>query len=157
MATPRACHLHQNTDGNSCSTEVPKMYNYLNNLQVCGFMGVHEPYTTFSHNYQDLVKNLAHQFMESSHKRMSTTRLLKICQGPSEYQRDFLTHFNESTIKVVNPNQEIFVYAFQTGLRVRHVNDSLAYRPSLSLVDVVICAKCCIKGDETPLRKSLEL
>lgn len=56
---------------------------------------------------------------------MFTTSLFKIRQGSSELLRDYLTQFNEATIKVVPPNQEIFVWAFQNGLKPRHLNESL--------------------------------
>lgn len=76
--------------------------------------------------YQELVRKLLHQFPVICHRKMFTTSLFKIRQGSSELLRDYLTQFNEATIKVVPSNQEIFVWSFQNGLKPRHLNESLA-------------------------------
>jgi hypothetical protein len=39
-------------------------------------------------------------------------------QGNSVTLREYLARFSEATIKVSNPNQEMFVAAFHNGLRV---------------------------------------
>lgn len=46
---------------------------------------------------------------------MYTTSLFNIRQGPSESLKEYLTHFNEVTITVVHPNQEMLVGAFQNA------------------------------------------
>lgn len=39
-----------------------------------------------------------------------------------------MVRFNEETIKVSHPNQEIVVGAFQDGLKARQINESLAQK-----------------------------
>lgn len=63
-------------------------------------------------NYQDLVKKLAHQFAASKHRKMSTTNLFNILQGPSKSLRASLVYFDEVTIKVVHSNYEMFIEVF---------------------------------------------
>lgn len=55
--------------------------------------------------YQELVRKLMHQLSVSRYKKMSTTSLFNIQYGSLESLRDYLSHFNEATIKVVPPNQ----------------------------------------------------
>lgn len=42
-------------------------------------------------NYQKLVKKILHQFATSRHKKISTTSVFYIQQGPSKSIRDYLT------------------------------------------------------------------
>lgn len=42
----------------------------------------------FINNYHELIKRLVHQFPTSNHKKMSTTSLFNIHQGPPEPPRD---------------------------------------------------------------------
>lgn len=45
-----------------------------------------------------------------------------------------MARFNEEIIKVSHPNQEMFVGAFQKGLKVGHFNESLAQKSATSMV-----------------------
>jgi hypothetical protein len=65
---------------------------------------------------------LVHQFVGSKHKEVTATSLFNIHQGYNESLREYLIKFNEATTKVVNQNQEMFVGAFQNGLKVGHFN-----------------------------------
>lgn len=62
--------------------------------------------------------------------------------------REYLAYFNEATIKVVHPNQEMFVGAFQNGLRAGTYNECLTQRLTPSLEEVVTHGECYIKGEE---------
>lgn len=53
---------------------------------------------------------------------MSTTILFNIRGGSLESLRGYLTQFNEVTIMVIHPNQEMFVGAFHNKLRVGNFN-----------------------------------
>lgn len=68
-------------------------------------------------NYQELARKLVHQFAVSRHRKMSTTKLFNIRQGPLESLRDYLAHSNEATMKVVPPNQEMFMGVFHSGVK----------------------------------------
>ncbi|MCI30826.1 hypothetical protein A2U01_0052037, partial [Trifolium medium] len=58
-----------------------------------------------------------HQFSGSKHIQVTATALFGIRQRHDESLREFLARFSEETIKVSNPSQEMFVAAFQNGLK----------------------------------------
>lgn len=89
------------------------------------YMSLPKHYVT---SYQDLTKKLIHQFSANKHHKVSTTSLFNVRQGQEETLKEYLARFNEDTIKVSHPNQEMFVGAFQKGLKVRHFNESLAQK-----------------------------
>src|ERR1044072_425084 len=74
-------------------------------------------------------------------------------QRPSESLRDFMARFNEETIKVSHPNQEIFVAAFQHGLKAGQFNESLAQKPAKSMDEIITRAECYVKGEESNMEK----
>ncbi|MCI54255.1 hypothetical protein A2U01_0075504, partial [Trifolium medium] len=61
--------------------------------------------------------------------------------------------FSEATIKVSNPNQEMFVAAFHNGLKAGHFNESLAQKPAASMQEIIKRASCYIKGEESNAEK----
>lgn len=65
--------------------------------------------------YQDLTKKMVQHFLESKHRKVSIIGLFNIQQGYSEYLREYLARFNEETIKVSHPNQDMFVGWFNTA------------------------------------------
>jgi len=77
-------------------------------------------------SYHDMIRKLSQQFSASRHRKVSSNSLFNVSQGQSESLRSYLARFNECTIKVSNPNQELFVGAFQNGLRAGQFNESLA-------------------------------
>lgn len=77
-------------------------------------------------SYPYMTKKLIHQFSASRHRKISTTSLFNDRHESNESLRSYLARYNDATIKVVNPNQELFVGAFQNGLRVGPFNESLA-------------------------------
>jgi len=79
--------------------------------------------------------------------------LFNVRQGQSESLRNYLAWFNECTIKVSNPNQELFVGAFQNGLRADQFNESLAQKPAYSMEEIISRAECYIKGEESNAEK----
>jgi hypothetical protein len=48
--------------------------------------------------------------------------MFSLRQGSFETLREYLARFSEATIKVSNPNQEMFVAAFHNGLRAGHLS-----------------------------------
>jgi len=100
-------------------------------------------------SYQDMRKKLIHQFSASRHRKVSTTSLFNVRQEHNESLRNYLSHYNDTTINVVHPNQELFVGAFQNGLRAGPFNESLAQKPADSMEEIMSRAKCYIKGEES--------
>ncbi|GAU32075.1 hypothetical protein TSUD_53430 [Trifolium subterraneum] len=66
-------------------------------------------------SYKDFHKKFIHQFAGSKHVQVTATSLFGIRQGHNENLRQYLARFNEATIQVSNPNQEMFVAAVQNG------------------------------------------
>ncbi|XP_045791812.1 uncharacterized protein LOC123886548 [Trifolium pratense] len=104
-------------------------------------------------SYADFQKKFIHQFAGSKHVKVTSTSLFSICQNHAESLRDYLARFSEATIKVSNPNQEMFVAAFHNGLRVGHFNESLAQKPASSMQEINKIAECYIKGEESNAEK----
>jgi len=103
--------------------------------------------------YQDLTRKLIQQFSASKHHKVSSTSLFNIRQKENETLRDYLARFNDATIKLSNPNQELFVGAFQNGSRAGQFNESLAQKPVDSMEEIMARAECCIKGEESNVEK----
>ena len=66
---------------------------------------------------QDLTKKMVQHVFASKHRKVTTTSLFNIHQGASESLREYMVRFNEETIKLSHPYQEMFIGAFQNGLR----------------------------------------
>lgn len=82
----------------------------------------------FIANYEELEKELVHQFTTNRHRKMSSTIRYNIRQSPLKLLKDYLVWFNEATITVVPPNKEMFVRVFQNGIKAGHFNESLAHK-----------------------------
>ncbi|GAU23955.1 hypothetical protein TSUD_183540 [Trifolium subterraneum] len=88
-------------------------------------------------SYTDFHKKFIHQFAGSKHNLPA----LSMCR------------FNEVTIQVSNPNQEMFVAAVQNGLKAGHFNESLAQKTASTMQEVMKRAECYIKGEESNAEK----
>ncbi|GAU10882.1 hypothetical protein TSUD_425680, partial [Trifolium subterraneum] len=104
-------------------------------------------------SYTDFHKKFIHQFAGSKHVQVTATSLFGIRQGHNENLRQYLARFNEATIQVSNPNQEMFVAAVQNGLKAGHFNESLAQKPASTMQEVMKRAECYIKGEESNAEK----
>ena len=94
-------------------------------------------------------------FSASKRRRVSMTTLFGVRQKQSESLREYLARFNEETLKVSHPNQELFVGAFQNGLRAGQFNESLAQKPATDMDEITSRAECYIKGEESNQEKRL--
>jgi hypothetical protein len=104
-------------------------------------------------SYQDMTRKLIQQFSASRHRKVPAISLFNVRQGHNESLRDYLARFNDTTIKVINPNQEVFVGAFQNGLRAGQLNESLAQKSADSMEEIIARADCYIKGEESNAEK----
>ncbi|GAU43737.1 hypothetical protein TSUD_365860 [Trifolium subterraneum] len=103
-------------------------------------------------SYADFHKFI-HQFSGTKHIKVTATSLFAIRQNFAETLREYLARFSEAMIKVVNLNQEMFVAAFQNGLKDGHFNESLAQKPATSMQEIIKRASCYIKGEESNSEK----
>jgi mRNA-degrading endonuclease YafQ of YafQ-DinJ toxin-antitoxin module len=63
--------------------------------------------------------------------------------------RENLAKFSEATIKVSNPDQEMFVSTFHNG----YFNESLGKKPATSMQEIIKRVECYIKGEEINVEK----
>jgi hypothetical protein len=54
--------------------------------------------------YLNMTRKLIQQFSASRHRKVPATSLFNVRQGHNESLRDYLARFNDTTIKVINPN-----------------------------------------------------
>jgi hypothetical protein len=101
-----------------------------------------ESWTNFQHKF-------IQQFSGSKHIKVTATSLFTTRQNHAETLREYLARFCEATIKVSNPNQEMFVAAFHNGLKVGHFNESLAQSQQPRCRKLSKRAECYIKGEES--------
>src|SRR6187399_1757652 len=104
-------------------------------------------------DWTDFQRKFIQQFSGSKHIKVTATSLFTIRQNHAETLREYLARFCEATIKVSNPNQEMFVAAFHNGLKAGHFNESLAQKPSTSMQEIIKRAECYIKGEESNAEK----
>lgn len=60
--------------------------------------------------YQGLAKKMVQHFSANKRRKVTTTSLFNVCQGPSESLREYMAWYNEETIKVSHANQEMFTW-----------------------------------------------
>ncbi|WJX92616.1 hypothetical protein P8452_74233 [Trifolium repens] len=104
-------------------------------------------------SWTDFQRKFIQQFSGSKHIKVTATSLFTIRQNPAETLREYLARFCEATIKISNPNQEMFVAAFHNGLKAGHFNESLAQKPATSMQEIIKRAECYIKGEENNAEK----
>jgi hypothetical protein len=104
-------------------------------------------------NWLDFQRKFIQQFSGSKHIKVTATNLFTTRQNYAETLREYLARFCEATIKVSNPNQEMFVAAFHNGLKAGHFNESLAQKPASSMQEIIKRAECYIKGEESNAEK----
>jgi hypothetical protein len=107
----------------------------------------------FVTGYAYFHRKFVHQFAGSKHMQVTATNMFALRQGHAETLREYLARFSEATIKVSNPNQEMFVASFHNGLKAGHFNESLAQKPAEKMQEVMKRAKCYIKGEESNAEK----
>jgi hypothetical protein len=88
-------------------------------------------------SYADFHRKFIHQFAGRKNIHVTTTNMFSLRQGNSETLREYLARFSEATIKVSNPNHEMFVAAFHNGLKARHFNEFLAQKPAETMQEVM--------------------
>ncbi|RDX92454.1 hypothetical protein CR513_25421, partial [Mucuna pruriens] len=86
--------------------------------------------------FKDLANAFAYQFTTNKTKKLEVADLFNIKQNKSETLKSYLARFNNTTVKVNDPNKKFFVKAFQKGLRVGQFSDSLALRKPESMEEI---------------------
>lgn len=100
---------------------------------------------------------MVQHFPATKHRKVTITSLFNVRQGASESFREYMAQFNEETLKVSHPNKEMFVGAFQNGLKSYHFNESLAQKSATSMKEVMNKLNVIPKGKKEILRKDYEM
>lgn len=100
--------------------------------------------------YHDLKRKIAHHFSANKPRKVSTTRMFNVLQGYSE------SKFNEDTIKIVNPIQEMFLGVFQNSLKIGHFNESLVQKSTTSVEEIMEIVRCYIKEEINAEKRTRE-
>ncbi|RDX70822.1 hypothetical protein CR513_49887, partial [Mucuna pruriens] len=87
-------------------------------------------------SFSDLATSFASQFVTNKMKRLEIANIFDIRQNKGEPLKSYLARFNNTTVKVNNPDQKFFVKAFQKGLRAGQFSDSLALRKPPSMEEI---------------------
>lgn len=69
--------------------------------------------------------------------------------------REYLAQFKKVIIRVVPPNQKLFMGKFQNGLKEGHFKEPFSQKHTLSLAKVVTKAEYYIKGEEINTKKKV--
>ncbi|KAK2427055.1 hypothetical protein QL285_025661 [Trifolium repens] len=104
-------------------------------------------------DWTDFQRKFIQQFSGLKHIKVTATSLFIIRQNHAETLREYLARFCEATIKVSNPNQDMYVAAFLNGLKVGHFNESLAQKPATTMQKIIKRAECYIKGEKSNAEK----
>lgn len=74
-------------------------------------------------NFDDLCTKFVAQIATNSEKSFMVADLFDVQLRTTESLKSYLTRFNSTTLKVVEPNEEIFIMAFKKGLHTEDVNN----------------------------------
>ncbi|RDY06590.1 hypothetical protein CR513_09399, partial [Mucuna pruriens] len=86
--------------------------------------------------FNDLASTFVSQFAANKVKKLEVAYLFDIRQARGESLKNYLTHFNNATVRVNDPNQKFFVKAFQKGLKASPFNDSLNLKRPASMEEI---------------------
>ncbi|RDX92744.1 hypothetical protein CR513_25083, partial [Mucuna pruriens] len=92
--------------------------------------------------------SFASQFASNKMKHLEVADLINIKQNKGKTLKSYLTQFNNTTIRVNDPDQKIFVKAFQKGLSAGQFSNSLALRKPQSMKEIRARAEKHIEVEE---------
>ncbi|RDX93645.1 hypothetical protein CR513_24064, partial [Mucuna pruriens] len=81
-------------------------------------------------SFNDITTSFASQFAANKVKRLEVANLFNIRQN------NYLARFNNATVRVNDLDKKFFMKAFQKGLRVGQLSDSLTLRKPLSMEEI---------------------
>ncbi|RDX83778.1 hypothetical protein CR513_35280, partial [Mucuna pruriens] len=102
----------------------------------------------FVHTFNDLARLFVSQFTANKVKKLEVADLFNIKQARGESLKGYLARFNNATMQVNDPDQTIFVKAFQKGLRADLFSDVLALRRPASMEEIRVRAEKHIEVEE---------
>ncbi|RDX69401.1 hypothetical protein CR513_51488, partial [Mucuna pruriens] len=103
--------------------------------------------------FNDLANVFLSQFAANKPKRLEVADLFDIRQAGGESLKSYMARFNDTTVRVDDPDQKFFVKAFQKGLRVGPFSDALALQRPTSMEEIRLRAKKHIEMEENRFEK----
>ncbi|RDX65347.1 hypothetical protein CR513_56005, partial [Mucuna pruriens] len=97
--------------------------------------------------FGDLAGLFLSQFAANKPKRLKVADLFDIKQAGGESLKSYMTHFNDATVRVNDPDQKFFVKAFQKGLRVGLFSDALALQKPTSMEEICVKAEKHVENE----------
>ncbi|GAU47711.1 hypothetical protein TSUD_177160 [Trifolium subterraneum] len=79
-------------------------------------------------SFEDVATRFVAQFAANSEKSFLVVDLFDVQQRSTEPLKNDLARFNNATLKVTEPNEDIFVMAFEKGLSSRTFSEALTLR-----------------------------
>ncbi|RDX77260.1 hypothetical protein CR513_42646, partial [Mucuna pruriens] len=103
--------------------------------------------------FNDLADMFLSQFAANKPKRLEVANMFGIKQAGRESLKNYMTWFNDATVRVNDPDQKFFVKAFQKGLRVGPFSDALALQKPMSMEEIRVKAEKHIEVEESRFDK----
>lgn len=101
------------------------MQTHFRNTKGCNLALVDEPFQVLYDQLSRPFQKDGPSIFSKQTTQVSTTSLFNVYQRHFKSLREYLTRFNEATIKEINLIQEMFVGAFFNKLKFRHIKGSL--------------------------------
>ncbi|RDY01231.1 hypothetical protein CR513_15469, partial [Mucuna pruriens] len=98
--------------------------------------------------FNDLASVFVSQFAANKVKRLEVADLFDIKQAGGESLKSYLARFNNATVRVNDPDQNIFIKAFQKGLKASSFSDSLALRRPTNMDEIRVRAEKHVEVEE---------
>ncbi|RDX93786.1 hypothetical protein CR513_23908, partial [Mucuna pruriens] len=98
--------------------------------------------------FNDLTSSFVSQFAANKVKKFEVADLFNIKQAEGESLKSYLARFNNTTVRVDDPDQKFFVKAFQKGLRTGPFNDALALKKPANMEEIRARAKKHVEVEE---------
>ncbi|GAU41091.1 hypothetical protein TSUD_139940 [Trifolium subterraneum] len=104
-------------------------------------------------SFEDLATRFVAQFAANSQKPFLVADLFDVRQRPTEPLKNYLARFNSATLKVTEPNEDIFVMAFEKGLSSGTFSEALTLRKANSMNEIQMRAEKHIEAEEIAREK----
>ena len=92
-------------------------------------------------------------FMMSRATKKTSVALVKFQQGKQETLKEYLAYFNTFALEIKDLNEGITIHQITTGLQVGHFSLSLAKKPMISLVDLLVQLEKYINAKEIEITR----
>jgi hypothetical protein len=104
-------------------------------------------------SFDELATRFVAQFAANSEKSFLLADLFDVRQRPAESLKSYLARFNSATLKVTEPNEDIFVMAFEKGLSSGTFSEALTLRKANSMNEIRMRAEKHIEAEEIAREK----